>query len=98
MGPMELKPFVRVDDTAFDLTPQDIVAARGEPLTRRFLPDVRLDELDYGEIVFRFQASGRLEEITKLSPVVVIGTRAIVFPSLAEFVRENDPGVFERSG
>lgn len=95
---MELQPFVSVDETLFSMTLPAALAARGEPMSRRFLPDVQLEELDYGEVVFRFQASGRLEEITKLSPVVIIRAQAIVFPSLAEFVRENDPRCFERAG
>jgi hypothetical protein len=96
--PMELQPFVRVDETPFSITLSATLAARGEPLTRRFLPDVQLEELDYGEVVFRFQASGRLEEITKLSPVVIIRAQAIVFPLLGDYVRENDPRCFERAG
>lgn len=95
---MELRPFVGVDDTSFSTTLPAMLAARGEPLSRSFLPDVQLEELDYGEVVFRFQTSGRLEEITKLSPVVIIRAQAILFPSLAEFVRENDPDCFERAG
>ena len=94
---MRLEPFVRVDETAFSDSEQDIVARLGEP-NRRLRNSVQLNELDYGDVVFRFQDCGRLEEITKLSPVVFIDGQAMLFPTLAGFVRRNDPACFERGG
>lgn len=94
---MNLEPFVSVDGISFKSTERDIVAMRGQPV-RRLRNAVGLNEFDYGDVVFRFQDSGRLEEITRLAPVLFIGTRAMLFPSLAAFVRENDPSAFERGG
>jgi hypothetical protein len=94
---MNLEPFVSVDGTPFTSTQSEIVARRGQP-NKRLRNSVELNEFDYGDVVFRFQDSGRLEEITRLAPVLFIGTQAILFPSLAEFVRANDPSAFERGG
>jgi hypothetical protein len=94
---MKIEPFTRVDDTSFSATPQQIEAAWGAP-HKRSRNVVQLDELDYGEVVFRFQDGGRLEEITRLAPIVFIGDEAILFPSLAGFIRTNDPSAFERAG
>jgi hypothetical protein len=94
---MNLEPFVSVDGTSFTSTQSEIVAKRGQP-NKRLRNSVELNEFDYGDVVFRFQDSGRLEEITRLAPVLFIGTRAILFPSLAAFVRGNDPSAFERGG
>jgi hypothetical protein len=94
---MKLEPFVRVDETSFSTTEQHIVAVRGQPIGRS-RNSVALTELDYGDVVFRFQDSGRLEEITKRAPVLLVGTQAVLFPSLAAFVRENDSSAFERAG
>lgn len=94
---MHLKPYIHVDETPFSATEQEIVASRGEP-RKRLRNSVQLNELDYGDVVFRFQDCGRLEEITKLAPVVFIDEQLVLFPSLAEFVRRNDPSVFERAG
>ena len=94
---MQLSPYVRVDDTPFSASEEDIVARRGEP-TRRGRNFVQLSELDYGDVVFRFQASGRLEEITRRAPVLIIDGEVVLFPSLAEFVRGRDAEAFERAG
>jgi hypothetical protein len=95
---VKLQPFVRVDDTLFSATQQDVVDLRGEPSRPRLRNAVGLHELDYGEVIFRFQDNGRLEEITKLAPVLFIGAQTLLFPSLAAFVRDNDASLFERAG
>ena len=94
---MHLQPFVRVDETLFSDSEQDIVARKGEP-KKRLRNSVQLNELDYGDVVFRFQDCGRLEEVTKLAPVVFVDGQLVLFPSLAGFVRGNDPDAFERGG
>lgn len=94
---MDLQPFVSFDGTPFTSTPSDVVARRGPP-HKRWRNSVELNELDYGNVVYRFQDSGRLEEITRLAPVLFIGTQVMLFPSLAEFVRRNDSSAFERGG
>ena len=94
---MKLVPFVSVDGTPFASRPEDVIRARGAP-ARAGCNGVGLDELDYGEVVFRFQDSGRLEEITTRAPVLSIGTLAVPFRSLRAFVIESDPAAFERAG
>lgn len=98
---MKLTPFERVDDMPFTLTPEELVARRGPPRAQR-RNAVALDEYDYGDVVFRFQASGRLEEVTQRAPVVHLcggpDGVAVPFASLAGFVRGQDPEAFERAG
>jgi hypothetical protein len=94
---MRLEPFVRVDQVPFTASRGDIVGAHGEPTSER-RNDVGLHELDYGDVVYRFQDCGRLEEITVQAPVVDLGTVAVPFGSLASFVREHDAHMFERVG
>lgn len=94
---MKLQPYQRVDDVAFTATPASLLQRRGEPL-RRGRNAVALDELDYGDVVFRFQASGRLEEITRRAPVLFVGRSAVLFPCLDAWLRERDAGVFVRGG
>lgn len=94
---MRLEPYIRVDDTPFSATRDDIVRSRGQPL-RSGRNDVGLDELDYDDEVFRFQDGGRLEEVTKDAPVLLMGTIAVPFATLAAFVREHDPQMFEKAG
>jgi hypothetical protein len=94
---MKIEPFTRVDETSFSDTERQVEARRGAP-HKRLRNAVQLNELDYGDVVFRFQDSGRLEEITKLAPILFIGDQMILFPSLAEFIRVNDPSAFERAG
>ena len=94
---MRLDPFRRVDDTPFSARRTDIERARGQPL--RVEPNaVGLTALDYGAQVFRFQDSGRLEEVTARAEVLHLGELAVPFAHLAAFVRANDAAAFERAG
>ena len=94
---MKLEPFVKVDETPFSVSRMDITNRRGKPL-REGRNDVGLDELDYGDVVYRFQDCGRLEEITKQAAVVVFGTVVVPFDALASFIKEHDAAAFERAG
>jgi len=94
---MKLQPFDSVDETAFTASSTDITNAMGEP-SRMGRNDVGLNELDYGDVVYRFQDCGRLEEITKQASVVILGNVAIPFNALASFISENDSTAFERAG
>ncbi|MBX9871154.1 MAG: hypothetical protein K2X75_04075 [Burkholderiaceae bacterium] len=94
---MKLEPYVRVDDTAFTTTPEQLLARLGPP-RRRVRNDVQLDELDYGHTVYRFQDSGRLEEVTQRTPVLHLEQLAVPFVALAGFIRSQDPEAFERAG
>ncbi len=60
--------------------------------------DIGLNELDYESVVYRFQDSGRLEEITLKAPVVNIGNLSVPFAALASFVRTTDSTAFEKAG
>lgn len=90
-------PYVRVDETPFALSPEELLARRGRPLSRR-CNAVSLDELDYGDAVFRFQPGGRLEEITQRAAVVHLDRIAVPFGALHAFVRAHDGDAFERAG
>lgn len=94
---MKLDPYVRVDDTPFCASAEQVMAEHGRPL-HRVCNDVGLQELDYGHTVFRFQLCGRLEEITTRAPVLWLGGVAVPWRSLAEFVQAQDDRSFERMG
>jgi len=95
--PMKLDPYEQVDDTPFTLRREDLLRTRGRPW-RAQRNGVGLDEMDYGDVVYRFQAGGRLEEITLQAEVVTLGNVAVPFATLAAFVRAQDAGAFERAG
>jgi hypothetical protein len=94
---MNLDPFVRVDETPFSASREEIVKTRGQPRTT-CRNDIGLHELDYESVVYRFQDCGRLEEITLKAPVVNIGNLSVPFAALASFVRITDSTVFEKAG
>jgi hypothetical protein len=94
---MILDPFVSVDGVPFSATSQDIVRRRGTPV-RQGHDAVGLNELDYEDTVYRFQDSGRLEEVTARARAVHLGTLAVPYAALEAFVRERDPSMFERAG
>ncbi|MBS0452307.1 MAG: hypothetical protein JSS14_13445 [Proteobacteria bacterium] len=94
---MTLEPFERVDGTPFTLSPAALLRERGEPL-RAGRNGVGLNEMDYGDVVYRFQDSGRLEEITRQAPVLSLGNVVVPFAALASFIGAQDPMAFERAG
>ncbi len=98
---MRLRPYLQVDDILFTATADAIRAQRGPPLRAQRNP-VALNELDYGDVVYRFQDSGRLEEVTQRTPVLYLleDSEVIDVPlaALAEFVRTRDAQCFERAG
>jgi hypothetical protein len=94
---MKLEPYEQVDDTPFTVSSADIVRARGQPW-RAARNGVGLNEMDYGDVVYRFQDCGRLEEITLEAQVVTVGNVVVPFATLAAFIRAQDPGAFERAG
>lgn len=94
---MKLQPYEQVDDVRFAASAGDVLRLRGQPW-RSGRNDVGLDELDYGEVVYRFQECGRLEEVTREARVLTLGNVAVPFEALAAFVRAQDPDAFERAG
>jgi hypothetical protein len=94
---MRLQPFHQVDDTPFTASREDVMRAWGQPRLAQ-QNDVGLNELDYGSVVFRFQDSGRLEEVTQEASVLTLGKVAVPFASLALFVHRHDDRAFERAG
>ncbi|HVO06823.1 MAG TPA: hypothetical protein VMT83_08580 [Burkholderiaceae bacterium] len=94
---MRLLPFTQVDRTAFTASRDDVLRERGTP-PRSGRNAVGLNELDYGDVVFRFQDGGRLEEVTARAPVLHLDGVAVPFATLRAFVAAQDPDAFERAG
>ena len=93
---MRIEPFVSVDGHSFAITPDEVLRTRGLP-ARRCRNEVGLNELDYTDIVFRFQDCGRLEEVTAQAPVLSFGSVLVPFANLESFIRHQDPGAFTRA-
>lgn len=98
---MRLQPFVRVDDVCFTATAAELRLRRGPP-RQETLSAIGMRELDYGNVVLRFQEStGRLEEVTRRAPIVYLiadgGVADIPFTALASFVHVHDPAAFQRA-
>ena len=94
---MRLEPFVRVGDIPFSASGDMVRQAYGSPM-RQERNAVDLTEWDYGSIVFRFQDSGQLEEVTLRAAVLDLGGVAVPFASLGAFIRQQDSTAFERAG
>jgi hypothetical protein len=94
---MKIVPFEQVDDVGFSTTPAALLSLKGRPL-RTGRNGVGLNELDYGDCIYRFQDSGRLEEVTRRARVVHFGEVAVPFAALRSFVLSQDPQAFERGG
>ncbi|WP_257645596.1 hypothetical protein [Ottowia beijingensis] len=69
---MKLKPYAEVDGLPFTVRRADLQRRHGAPLRERG-NGIGLTELDYGDVVFRFQdGSGRLEEVTRRAAVLYL--------------------------
>jgi hypothetical protein len=92
---MKLDPFVTVDGLPFAATMHEVRRLHGPPRHEQD-NDVGLHELDYGDVVYRFQLdTGRLEEVTRRATVLHLpGGVAVPFASLQAFVREHDAEAF----
>ena len=94
---MHLQPYECVDGLPFSTSLREVRARCGLP-DREAPNAVGLLELDYGHVVYRFQASGRLEEVTKPTAVLHLGTLAVPYPALEHFIRQHDADAFLRAG
>lgn len=94
---MRLDPFISVDGLPFTTTPQQLRARLGAP-REEGRSAVELNEMDYGDVVYRFQDSGRLEEVTRRADVLHLGSVAVPFFALQAFIAEHDADAFERAG
>ena len=94
---MHLRPYQSVNGTPFTATRDDVIRAHGQPRSES-RNSVGLTALDYGDVVYRFQDSGRLEEVTARAEVLHLGTVAVPFRDLAAFVQSSDNKVFDRAG
>lgn len=94
---MHLAPFVSVDGMLFTAQRNDVIQAHGRP-DHETRNAVELNELDYGDVVYRFQDCGRLEEVSKQARVLHLGAVSVPFASLKDFVRTQDADCFERAG
>lgn len=97
MKSVQLSPFIGVNDILFSFSMDDTVQRLGAP-RHRGRNAVDLDELDYGNLVLRFQDNGRLEEITIEAPVLALGSVSIPFAALKAFIQAQDGEAFERAG
>lgn len=93
---MRIEPYLSVDGVPFTISEQEVRKRWGPPL-KAGRNAIGLTELDYGTVVYRFQDSGRLEEITKAGPALHFGKVAVPFVLLPAFIRAHDPEAFERA-
>ncbi len=96
-SPMHLQPYQSVNGTPFTATRDDVIRAHGQPRSES-RNSVGLTALEFGDVVYRFQHSGRLEEVTARAEVLHLGTVAVPFRNLAAFVQLNDSAAFDRAG
>jgi hypothetical protein len=94
---MHLEPFERVDGRCFSATRAEVGASLGPP-PRESQNGLGLYELDYGTVVFRFQLSGWLEEVTFDAAVLHVDNVSVPFASLETFVCSHDVAAFRRAG
>lgn len=94
---MKLTPYTQVDDVSFAVTPTDLLLRKGRPALEG-RNGIGLQEMDYGDSVFRFQDSGQLEEVTRQTSVLQLPNAAVPLKFLGRFVRDQDPSSFERGG
>lgn len=93
---MRHDPYLACAGYAFTLRPDELLRQRGTPIRSR-RNEVALNEMDYSDVVLRFEDSGRLEEITARAEVLHLGTLAVPFEHLQAHVLAHDAAAFWRA-
>ncbi len=94
---MKLTPFTQVANIPFSASQDDVLATCGAPLSEH-RNAVALTELDYGEVIYRFQNGGRLEEVTQRAPILKLDDIIVPFAALEGFVEQHDSEAFRAAG
>ena len=94
---MRIVPFESVGEVNFSASRKDIIATLGQP-DQEVDNHIGLHELKYQNIIYRFDKTGALEEITAHAPVLHLGTISVPFPALAAYIHQQDQSAFTKFG
>lgn len=94
---MRFSPFTKVGDITFGTDAGTLAGLIGQPRAQRVNRD-GLMEFDYGSVVYRFDETSTLVEITADSPAIQLDSHQVPFACLASCIREHDQSAFERYG
>lgn len=94
---MELMSFASFAGARFGQGADSLLAELGAP-DKRATTEAGVLELDYGHAIYRFGRDGRLFEITGDAESIVVNGIPVGFDRLADYLEENDAGVFRCYG
>ena len=94
---MRIEPFSKLGNVSLDITREGLELLLGAPSTKR-TNRVGLEEHEYENSVYRFEASGVLSEVTIRAVHVEFGKIGVDFANLAGFIASNDPDSVEKHG
>ncbi|MGM0768353.1 MAG: hypothetical protein ACQEV6_10020 [Pseudomonadota bacterium] len=94
---MRIQPYSKLGHVSLGISRDELELMLGVPFAKR-TNRVGLEELDYGDSVYRFESSGLLSEVTIEAVHVEFGKIGVPFANLAEFIASNDPDSVEKHG
>lgn len=94
---MRIEPFSKLGHVSLDISRDELKLILGAPLAKR-TNRIRLEEHDYKNGVYRFEASGVLSEVTIKAVHVEFGKIGVAFVNLAAFISSNDPDSVVKHG
>lgn len=94
---MKIEPFSKLGHVSLEISRDELELRFGVPTAKR-TNRVGLEELDYGDSVYRFESCGLLSEVTIKAVHVGFSKIGVPFANLAEFIALNDPDSVEKHG
>ena len=94
---MRIEPFSKLGHVSLNISRNELELVLGAPSAKR-TNRIGLEEHDYEDSVYRFQASGVLSEVTIRAVHVEFGNIGVAFANLAGFIASNDPLSVEKHG
>lgn len=94
---MRIEPFYKLGHVSLEITRDELELELGAPSAKK-TNRIGLEEHEYENSVYRFEASGVLSEVTIRAVHVEFGKIGVAFANLAGFIASNDPESVEKHG
>ncbi len=94
---MKIEPYQSVDGVSFQTSKEDLVAAIGDPQSKK-TNRLELEEFDYGSKIYRFTKNDILQEVTIDTESIVLGEKEHSFSDLEQYLKNEDIEAFDCHG
>ncbi|MCE2570374.1 hypothetical protein [Motilimonas eburnea] len=91
------RPYKSINEIPFDSAESEVIERFGPPDSTG-VNSIGLQELDYGESIYRFESSGKLVEVTVNLEKLALDSDVVQFCDLEGYLTKKDVGIFNKFG